>query len=80
MEFMKEKADNLKLGAIYKLARTDKLMRLIQILPCEGVWMEGADGSDFAHTFKFEDVLYASNDEVQDYLDHVHDLNATIQH
>ena len=77
---MKEKADNLKLGAIYKLARTDKLMRLIQILPCEGVWMEGADGSGYSHTFKFEDVLYASNDEVQDYLDHVHDLNATVQH
>ena len=69
MKIMKEKANNLKLGAIYKNAQTNEPMRLIQILPCEGAWMEAADGSGFAHTLKFEDVLYATLDEVQDFLE-----------
>ena len=73
-----DKADNLKLGAIYKLAQTNELMRLIQILPCEGVWMEAAEGSDFARTFKFKDVLYASDSEVQDYIKDERDYNNRI--
>ena len=67
---MKEQANNLKLGAIYKNAQTNEPMRLIQILPCEGAWMEAADEA-VAHTLKFEDVLYASLDEVQDFLEDV---------
>ena len=71
-ETMKEKANNLKLGAIYKNAQTNEPMRLIQILPCEGAWMEAADGSGFhGPNVKFEDVLYASLDEVQDFLEDV---------
>jgi hypothetical protein len=69
MKIMKEKANNLKLGAIYKNAQTNEPMRLIEILPCEGAWMEAADGSGFAHVLKFEDVLYATLDEVQDFLE-----------
>ena len=68
MKIMKEKANNLKLGAIYKNAQNDEPMRLIQILPCEGAWMEAADEA-VTHTLKFEVVLYASLDEVQDFLE-----------
>ena len=70
MKIMKEKANNLKLGAIYKNAQTNEPMRLIEILPCEGAWMEAADEA-VAYTLKFEDVLYASLDEVQDFLEDV---------
>ena len=64
----KEKANNLRLGAIYINANTGEPMRLINIVPCQGVWMEGATGAD-ALGVKFEDVLYASLDEVQDFLE-----------
>ena len=62
------KANNLKMGAIYKHAQTDEPMRLVAIFPCQGVWMEGATGTD-ALGVTFEDVLYASLDEVQDFLE-----------
>ena len=66
---MNEIAKNLKLGAIYKNALTDELMRLVTKLPCQGVWMETADGQGYGETITFENVLYADTDEVQDFLE-----------
>ena len=68
---MKEntKANNLKLGCIYINANTSQPMRLLNILPCEGAWLETYDGQGYGETVKFEDVSYASLDEVQDFLD-----------
>ena len=66
------KATNLKLGAIYKHGKTDESMRLITILPCKGVWMETYDGQGYGELIKFEDVSYASLDEVQDYIEDLH--------
>ena len=68
---MKEntKANNLRLGAIYINANTGQPMRLINIVPCQGVWMETYDGQGYGDLIKFEDVLYADIDEVQDFLD-----------
>lgn len=63
------KATNLKLGAIYKHGKTDESMRLITILPCEGVWMETYDARGYGHTIPFEDCHLADDDEVQDFLE-----------
>jgi hypothetical protein len=68
---MKEnnKANNLREGAIYINANTGTPSRLVNIIPCQGVWLETFDGDGYGEMVKFEDVLYASLDEVQDYLE-----------
>ena len=72
MKIMKDntnKANNLRLGAIYINANTGQPMRLITIVPCQGVWMETYDGQGYGELIEFDDVSYASLDEVQDYLE-----------
>ena len=64
---LNEKANNLKLGAIYMHDLEPK--RLVHILPCEGAWLETYDGQGYGETVQFEDVRYASLDEVQDFLE-----------
>jgi len=68
---MKEnnKANNLRLGAIYINANTGTPCRLVTIVPCQGVWLESYDGQGYGDLVQFEDVSYASLDEVQDYLE-----------
>lgn len=66
---MREKATNLKLGAIYINACNQQPERLVHIVPCEGVWLETYDGIGYGDTVNFEDVQYANDDEVQDYLE-----------
>jgi hypothetical protein len=71
MKIMKDnnKANNLLLGAIYINANSGQPMRLISILPCQGVWMETFDGQGYGDLIKFEDVSHADIDEVQDFLE-----------
>ena len=69
MKNINEKANNLREGAIYINATTGTPCRLVSILPCEGAWLETFDGEGYGDTVKFEDVCYASEDEVQDFLD-----------
>ena len=69
------KANNLKLGAIYAHRHTLEPMRLVNIVPCQGVWMENAEGEGYGETIKFEDVLYATLDEVQDFLEDLEVFN-----
>ena len=66
---MREKATNLKLGAIYINAANQQPERLVHIVPCEGAWLETYDGIGYGDTVNFEDVHYANTDEVQDYLE-----------
>ena len=68
---MKEntKANNLRLGAIYINTNTGTPCRLVNIVSCQGVWLEAYDGKGYGDLVKFEDVSYADMDEVQDYLD-----------
>jgi hypothetical protein len=63
------KASNLILGAIYINNNTGTPRRLVNIVPCQGVWLEDYDGQGYGDLVKFEDVSYANTDEVQDYLD-----------
>ena len=69
MKEQTNKANNLLLGAIYINANTGEPMRLINIVPCEGAWLESYDGQGYGDTVKFEDVHYADSDEVQDFLE-----------
>ena len=69
------KANILKLGAIYAHRHTLEPMRLVNIVPCQGVWMENAEGEGYGETIKFEDVLYATLDEVQDFLEDLEVFN-----
>ena len=62
------KANNLRLGAVYINANTGAPCRLVHIVPCEGVWLEAYDGQGYGDTVKFEDCHYADMDEVYDYL------------
>ena len=63
------KANNLKLGAIYINANTGQPCRLVNIVPCQGVWLETYDGEGYGELVKFEDCHYADQDEVQDHLE-----------
>jgi|TARA_Y100000310_G_scaffold131873_1_gene130990 hypothetical protein len=69
------KANNLKLGAIYKNGKNDESMRLINILPCEGVWMETYDGRGYGKTISFKDCHFANDDEVKDFLEDLETFN-----
>ena len=64
-----EQARNLKLGAIYVLKGTYEKVRLISILPCEGVWVENAKGEGYGETVPFKHLLYANNAEVINFLE-----------
>ena len=69
MKEQNKKATNLQVGRIYINANTGEPCRLITILACEGVWLEDAFGDGYGDTVSFEDVFYASDDEVQDFLE-----------
>ena len=64
-----KQARNLKLGAIYVLKGTCKKVRLTNILPCQGVWVENAQGEGYGETVPFDQVLYANKVEVENYLE-----------
>ena len=71
------KANNLILGAIYINATTGQPCRLVNIVPCQGVWLESYDGQGYGDLVSFEDVHYASKDEVQDFLEDVRTYTAS---
>ena len=64
-----QKANNLQCGRIYINALSGQPCRLVNIVACQGVWLESYDGSGYGVTVPFDAVLYASDDEVQDYLE-----------
>jgi hypothetical protein len=72
---MKEKtnkANNLQIGRIYINAISGEPCRLVGIIPSQGVWLETYDGYfSPREVVLFEDVHYASDDEVQDFLEDV---------
>jgi hypothetical protein len=69
-----KQAHNLKLGAIYVLKGTYEKVRLITILPCEGVWVENAQGEGYGKTVPFDQVLYANKVEVKNFLEAARDF------
>ena len=68
---MRQKANNQKIGAIYINAHTEQPARLVNIVPCEGAWLESYDGQGYGDTISFDHVMYADRDEVQDFLEDV---------
>ena len=64
-----QQAHNLKIGAIYVLKGTYEKVRLLNILPCQGVWVENAQGEGYGKTIPFEQVLYANDAEVKNFLE-----------
>ena len=68
---MKEnkQANNLQCGRIYINALSGQPCRLVNIVACQGAWLESYDGSGYGVTVPFDSVHYASLDEVQDYLE-----------
>ena len=64
-----QKANDLQCGRIYINATTGQPCRLVNIVACEGAWLETYDGQGYGVTVSFEDVHYASQDEVDDYLE-----------
>ena len=64
-----QKANNLQCGRIYINANTGEPCRLVNIVPCQGVWLENAFGDGYGDTVAFEDVFFASIDEVTDFLE-----------
>ena len=71
------KANNLILGAIYTNATTGQPCRLVNIVSCQGVWLEAFDGQGYGDLVKFEDCHYADVDEVEDYLEDYRVYNAS---
>ena len=69
MKEQTNKANNLQCGRIYINATTGQPCRLVNIVACEGAWLETYDGQGYGVTVSFEDVHYASQDEVEDYLE-----------
>ena len=72
-----QKASNLILGAIYINATTGQPCRLVNIVSCQGVWLEAYDGEGYGDLVKFEDCQYADIDEVNDYLEDYRTYNAS---
>ena len=68
-EMKNNKASNLIIGAIYINANTGTPCRLVNIVSCQGVWLEAYDGEGYGDLVKFEDCQYADIDEVTDYLE-----------
>jgi hypothetical protein len=70
-----KRVKDVKLGAIYKHEdyawpqHVGELMRLVSILPCEGVWMETVGGGGYGDTIKFDFLRYASLEEVEEYVE-----------
>jgi hypothetical protein len=70
-----KQAHNLKLGAIYVLKGTYEKVRLLNIWPCEGVWVGSADGpylfddNGDIKTVPFKHLLYANDEEVKNFLE-----------
>lgn len=62
------KANNLREGAIYFNNHTGTLGRLVNIIPCQGVWLEAYDGQGYGEHVAFNDVHYTDKDGVEDYL------------
>jgi hypothetical protein len=60
-------ANNLQAGRLYVYAGTMETTRLVSIWPCECVFLETYDGREIRAAFA--DVLYATKDEVEDYLE-----------
>jgi hypothetical protein len=71
------KANNLREGAIYINANSGTPCRLVNVIPCTGVWLEAYDGEGYGDLVKFEDVHYADTDEVQDFLEDHRTWNAS---
>ena len=71
------KANNLLFGAVYINATTGQPCRLVNIVSCQGVWLESYDGQGYGDLVSFEDVHYASKDEVQDFLEDVRTYTAS---
>tara|TARA_Y100001937_G_scaffold53809_1_gene74283 strand:- start:379 stop:723 length:345 start_codon:yes stop_codon:yes gene_type:complete len=71
------KANNLILGAIYINALSGQPCRLVNIVSCEGAWLESFDGSGYGVTVPFDAVHYASQDEVDDFLEDLHVYQAS---
>ena len=71
------KANNLILGAIYINALSGQPCRLVNIVSCEGAWLESFDGSGYGVTVPFDAVHYASQDEVEDFLEDLHVYQAS---
>jgi hypothetical protein len=69
------KANNLIIGAVYINATTCQPCRLVNIVPCQGVWLESHDGQGYGDLVKFEDCHYATDGEVQDYLEDLRRYN-----
>jgi hypothetical protein len=69
MKEQTNKANNLQCGRIYINALSGQPCRLVNIVACQGAWLESYDGSGYGVTVPFDAVLYASDDDVQDYLE-----------
>ena len=69
MKEQTKKANSLLLGAIYINANTGQPCRLVNIVSCQGVWLEAYDGQGYGELVSFDDCHYADMDEVQDFLD-----------
>ena len=63
------KANNLILGAIYINATTGEPCRLVNIVSCQGVWLESYDGQGYGELVSFDDCHYADIEEVNDFLE-----------
>ena len=74
---MINKANNLREGAIYINANSGAPCRLVNVIPCTGVWLETYDGEGYGDHVDFEDVHYADKDEVQDFLSDLRTYNAS---
>jgi hypothetical protein len=68
MKEQTNKANNLRLGAIYVNNNTGQPARLVNIVSCQGVWLESYDGQGYGDLVQFNDCHYADTDEVQDFL------------
>ena len=66
--------NNINEGQIWWNINDNIAVRITNVIPCTGVWVETAEGVDDCETISFDSIRKASDDEVEAFLTRVREL------
>tara|TARA_B100000214_G_scaffold288448_1_gene218033 strand:+ start:1592 stop:1804 length:213 start_codon:yes stop_codon:yes gene_type:complete len=67
-------SSNINEGQIWWNINDNIPVRITNVIPCTGVWVETAEGVGDCETISFDSIRKASGDEVEAYLTRVREL------
>jgi hypothetical protein len=66
--------NNINEGQIWWNINENIAVRITNVIPCTGVWVETAEGVDNCETISFDSIRKASGDEIEAFLTRVREL------